>query len=162
AVLVFAASYLATSCLLSLIGHIMRSRAASAALGIIVLALISFGPLAMSLLAVSGGDRVWAVMECVRLLQPPGAAGASSAEDRWQMAFGGAVLLCLWVAALSLILKKLESLRPGAESDYSGGISWDSFYDQVARLFGSKYAPFVGKSLRYHLRCNLVRFSLLT
>jgi hypothetical protein len=29
-------------------------------------------------------------------------------------------------------------------------------------MFGSQYAPLVSKSLRYHLRCNLIRFSLLT
>ncbi|HKQ78585.1 MAG TPA: hypothetical protein VJ810_33105 [Blastocatellia bacterium] len=161
-VLFIAASYLATVCLLSLVSHIMRSRAASAAMGIIILALISFGPLAMSLISVSGGDRMWRVMERLMLFTPPGAAAAMMAEDRWQMAFGGAALLCAWVATLTLMLRKLESLRPGAESTFSGGISWDNFYDQIARLFGSEYAPFVSKSLRYHLRCNLVRFSLLT
>lgn len=161
-VLFIAASYLATVCLLSLISRIMRSRAASAAMGIIVLALISFGPLAMSLLAVSGGEWMWRVTERLLLFTPPGAAAAMMAEDRWQVAFSATALLCIWVAALTVLLKKLESLRPVAESNYSGGISWDNFYDQLARLFGSKYAPFVSKSLRYHLRCNLVRFSLLT
>jgi len=162
AALFIAASYLATVCLLSLIGRITRSRAASSALGIIVLALISFGPLAMSLLAVSGADGTWRLIGQLLLLTPPGAAAAMMAEDRWQVAFGAAALLGVWVAALALALKKLESLPSGAEAKFSGAISWDDFYDQIARLFGRKYAPFVSKSLRYHLRCNLVRFSLLT
>src|SRR5262249_42267813 len=91
-----------------------------------------------------------------------GAAAAMMAEDRWQVAFGAAALLVIWIAALALALKKLESLPPGVEAKFSGGIIWDDFYDQIAGLFGRKYAPFVSKSLRYHLRCNLIRFSLLT
>ncbi|MGH9767363.1 MAG: hypothetical protein ACREAB_08010 [Blastocatellia bacterium] len=162
AALFIAASYLATTCLLSIIGHIMRSRAASAAMGLIVLALISFGPLAMSLLAVSGGERVWRFTGRLLLFTPPGAAAAMMAEDRWQVVFGGATLLVVWVVALALAMKKLESLPPGSEAKFSGGISWDGFYDQIAGLFGRKYAPFVSKSLRYHLRCNLIRFSLMT
>ncbi len=162
ALLFIAASYLATVCILSFISHIMRSRAASAALGILVLALISFGPLAMSVLAVSDGDRMFSSLGRFLLFTPPGAAAAMMAEDRWPVAFGATALMFFWVAALTLSLKKLESLRPGAESKFSGGISWENLYDQVARLFGSKYAPFISKSLRYHLRCNLVRFSLLT
>lgn len=162
AVLFVAASYLATVCLLSLIGHIMRSRAASSALGIIVLALISFGPLALALLDASEAGGVWRLIGQLLLFTPPGAAAAMMTEGRWHMAFGAAALLVVWVAALTLLLKKLESLRPGAEANFSGGISWDGFYDQIAGLFGRQYAPLVSKSLRYHLRCNLVRFSLLT
>jgi hypothetical protein len=162
AALFVAASYLVTVCLLSLISHIMRSRAASSTLGIIVLALISFGPLAVSMLAATEADGVWRLIEHLLLFTPPGAAAAMMAEDRWQMAFGAGVLLVAWVAALTLMLKKLEGLRPGAEAHYSGGVSWDNFYDQVAGLFGRQYAPLVSKSLRYHWRCNLVRFSLLT
>lgn len=160
AALFVAASYLATVCLLSLISHIMRSRAASSALGIIVLALISFGPLA--LLAASDAGGVWRLSGQLLVFTPPGAAAAMMAEDRWHLAFGAAALLVVWVAALALLLKKLESLRPGAKANFSGGISWDGFYDQIAGLFGRQYAPLVSKSLRYHLRCNLVRFSLLT
>ncbi|MGH9751474.1 MAG: hypothetical protein ACREA2_01715 [Blastocatellia bacterium] len=160
AALFVAASYLATVCLLSLVGRIMRSRVASSALGIIILALISFGPLALLAASESGG--VWRLIEQLLLFTPPGAAAAMMAEDRWHLAFGAAALLVVWVAALTLLLKKLERLRPGAKSNFSGEISWDNFYDQIAGLFGRRYAPLVSKSLRYHLRCNLVRFSLLT
>jgi hypothetical protein len=162
AALFVAASYLATTCLLSFIGRIMRSRAASSALGIIVLALMSFGPLAIALLATSGDGGVWRLIGRIMEFTPPGAAAAMMAEDRWGMALGAAALLVVWVAALTLLLRKLESLRPVAEAKISGGISWDGFYDQIGGLFGRQYAPLVSKSLRYHLRCNLIRFSLLT
>ncbi len=161
AALFVASGYLATACLLSLVGRVMRSRAASAVMGIFMLALISFGPLAMSLAAVSAGDKLWRVVDKILLFTPPGVAAAMMV-DRWQSPFGAALLLLVWVAVLAVALSKLESLPPGAEEKSSGEISWDDFYDQIAGLFGRKYAPFVGKSLRYHLRCNLVRFSLLT
>src|SRR5262249_10066494 len=125
AAMFIAASYLATVCLLSLISRIMRSKVASAAMGIIVLALISFGPLAMSLLAVSGAVHAWRLIGQLLLFTPPGAAAAMMAEDRWQVAFGAAALLVIWIAALALALKKLESLPPGVEAKFSGGIIWD-------------------------------------
>jgi len=166
AALFIAASYLATACLLSFIGRIMRSRAASSTLGIIVLALVSFGPLALSLLAASGADGVWRSLGGLLLFTPPGAAAAMMTGDRLPMALSAAALLVVWVAALTLLLKKLESHRPDAEANFSGGISsdgfWDGGYDRVAGMFGRQYAPLVSKSFRYHLRCNLIRFSLLT
>ncbi len=162
AALFVGASFLATVCLLSIIGHILRSRVASTALGIIVLLLVSFGPLAMSLLAVSGGDRMWKLVGQILRLTPPGAAGSMMAADSWQATLGGAALLVIWITGLAWILRKLESLPPVTETGASGGISWDDFYDQIAGLFGRNYAPLVSKSLRYHLRCNLVRFSLMT
>jgi hypothetical protein len=165
AALFIAASYLATICLLSFIGRIMRSRAASAALGIIVLALLSFGPLTFSLLLTSGAGG--ALEKIGRLLRftPSGAAATMMAESSWGRVLGAAALLAVWVAALALLLKKIESLRFGAETNSSGVMSdrfWDSFYDRVAGIFGRRYAPLVSKSLRYNLRCNLIRFSLLT
>lgn len=162
AALFVAASYLATTCLLALIGRIMRSRAASSALGIILLALMSFGPLAIALLIGSEDDGVWRLIGQLLLFTPPGAAAAMMAEDRWRMALGAAAVLFVWVAALTFLLRKLGSMRPVAEAKISGGISWDGFYDQIGGLFGRQYAPLVSKSLRYHLRCNLIRFSLLT
>jgi hypothetical protein len=164
--LFIAASYLATVCLLSFIGRIARSRTASSTLGIIVLALFSFGPLALSGLAASDAEGVWRLIERLLLFTPPGAAATMMSEQRWGMALGRAAILVVWVAALALLLKKIESLRLGAEANSSGVISsdgiWDSFYDRIAGMFGRQYAPLVSKSLRYHLRCNLIRFSLIT
>jgi hypothetical protein len=171
AALFVAASYLATVCLLSFIGRIMRSRAASSTLGILVLALLSFGPLAFSLLITSGAEGVWEQIGRLLPFTPSGAAAAMMAPlpaDGWGRGLSAAALLVVWVAALALLLKKIESLRLGAEANSSDGMSdgfggfWDGFYDRIAGLFGRRYAPLVGKSLRYHLRCNLIRFSLLT
>ena len=165
AALFIAASYLATVCLFSFIGRVMRSRRASSTFGILVLAMLSFGPLAVSLLVSSKAEDAWRFIERLLLFTPPGAAAAMMAEDRLSTALGPAALLVVWVAALVLLLKKIESLRLDAEANSSGGLSngdWDNFYDRIAGMFGRRYAPFVSKSLRYHLRCNLIRFSLLT
>src|SRR5215475_4929880 len=99
ATLFIAASYLATVCLLSFIGRMMRSRATSAMLGIIALALISFGPLALSLVAGSNAAGAWRLIERLMLFTPPGAAAAMMAEDRPGVAFGAAAMLIVWVAA---------------------------------------------------------------
>jgi hypothetical protein len=107
AALLVGASYLATMCLLSFIGRMMRSRAASAALGIIALALISFGPLALSLVAGSNAAGMWRLIERLLLFTPPGAAAAMMAEDRPGMAFSAAAMLIVWVAALAMLLKKI-------------------------------------------------------
>jgi hypothetical protein len=133
------------------------------------LALISFGPLALSLVAGSNAAGMWRLIERLLLFTPPGAAAAMMAEDRPGMAFSAAAMLIVWVAALAMLLKKIESLRPGSGANFSGEMSYGfgdgasaDFYDRIAGIFGSRYAPLVGKSLRYHLRCNLIRFSLLT
>jgi hypothetical protein len=166
AALFVAASYLATVCLFSFIGRIMRSRAAASTFAIVILALLSFGPLLLSLLVASNAEGVWRLIEPLLLFTPPGAAAKMMAEDGPGTALGSVALLVVWVAALALLLKKIESLRPGNEGNSAGGISpdgfWDGFYDRIAGLFGSQYAPLLSKSLRYHLRCNIIRFSLLT
>jgi hypothetical protein len=162
AALFIAACYLATVILLAMIGHVMSSRSASAAMGLVTLLLATFGPLAVSLLAVSGGDRLWRSVERILQFTPPGAAVMMMLGDSFLAVFGGLALLIGWVAALGWMLNRVESLQPATETRISGEISWDGFYDQIAGLFGRKYAPFVSKSLRYHLRCNLVRFSLIT
>jgi hypothetical protein len=162
AALFIATCYLATICLLSFIGHVMRSRAASTVMGILLLLLVSFGPLALSLLTASGDERVWEAAGRIFRLTPPGAAAAMMAGNRWPVAVGNGALLMGWVLALAWVLNRLERMPPITATEASGGISWNDFYDQIAGLFGRKYAPYVSKSLRYHLRCNLVRFSLMT
>jgi hypothetical protein len=166
AALFVAASYLATACLFSFISRIMRSRAASSTFAIVVLALVSFGPFLLSLLVASNAEGMWRLIEPLLLFTPPGVAATIMAEDRPGIALGAGALLVVWVAALALLLKKIESPRPGTERNSASGISpdsfWDGFYDRIAGMFGSQYAPLVSKSLRYHLRCNMTRFSLLT
>ncbi len=160
--LFIATGYLAAACLLSAIGLMMRTRTGAALLGVIVLLLVSLGPLAISLVAVSKRAEFWKLLDQFLRLTPPGAAATMMMGDAPPAILRAAILLILWLAALAWALKKLESLPPITDVTFSGRITWDDFYDQVARLFGRRHAPFVSKSLRYHLRCNLIRFSLIT
>jgi hypothetical protein len=157
-----AASYLATAVLLSLIGLIMRSRTGAALLGVVVVLLVSFVPLAISVIAVSKSTTLWKLFDQILRLAPPGAAAEMMTGDAPLAVFVNLVLLLVWGLALTLALARLESLPPVAEGAGMGRITWDDFYDQIAALCGRAYAPLVGKSLRYHLRCNLIRFSLIT
>jgi hypothetical protein len=162
ALLFIAASYLATTVLLSIIGLIMRSRAGSALLGVTVVLLVSFVPLAISLMAVSKSAVLWKLFDQILRLLPPGATAGMMTTESLSALFGNLILLIAWCAGLGWVLEKLESLPPITEGSFSGEITWDDFYDQIAGLFGRQYAPLVSKSLRYHLRCNLIRFSLIT
>jgi hypothetical protein len=157
-----AASYLATATLLSIISLIMRSRAGAALTGMIVLLFISLGPLAIALLATSNRAEFGRLIDRILRFTPPGVAAGMMTGDTLLMVFWNTILLSAWVAALALAVSKLERLPPSVETSGSGRISWDDFYDQIARLFGRAHAPLVSKSLRYHLRCNLIRFSLIT
>ncbi len=157
-----AASYLATACLLSLVGLIMRSRRGTALMGVIVLLLVSFGPLAISLIAVSKRESFWKLIDRMLRFTPSGAAATMMTGDTLLMVLGSALLLIAWCAALAWSLDRIERIPPITEGAVSGQATWDDLYDQIARLFGRNHAPFVARSLRYQLRCNLIRFSLIT
>ncbi len=162
AVLFIAASHLTTVCLLSVIAVIMRSRTGAAILGVSALLFVSFGPLAISLAAISKGRVFWELLDLIVRLTPPGAAAGVMSGDTLFVLLGNALVLVAWIVALAWTLKKLERLPPITEGQGSGRIKWDGFYDQIAGLFGRQHAPLVSKSLRYHLRNNLISFSLIT
>ncbi|MGH9851200.1 MAG: hypothetical protein ACREBD_15290 [Blastocatellia bacterium] len=157
-----AASYLATTGLLSIISLIMRSRKGAALMGVVVLLLVSLGPLVISLIATSKRVGLWKLLDQILRLTPPGAAAAMMTGDTLLTVASNALLLMIWVAALVWAVNKLETLPPVIETSVTGRITWDDYYDQIAGLFGRNHAPLVSKSLRYHLRCNLIRFSLIT
>jgi len=93
---------------------------------------------------------------------PPGATATMMLGESARTIAGNFFLLASWCVVLVLVLRKLESIPPISEDSLVGGITWNDFYDRCAGIFGSKYAPFVSKALRYNLRCNLIRFSLIT
>ncbi|MFN0085760.1 MAG: hypothetical protein ACKVX9_10260 [Blastocatellia bacterium] len=162
ALLFIAANYLTTSVLLAVIGLVMQTRRGSALLGVLVLLMISFGPLAISLFAVAKGNSLWLTLDRYLKFTPPGAATLMMIGDTAPKVFGSALLLAGWCAILAVVLRRLEAVRPSDDFAGAGRIEWDDYYDQVAGLFGRARAPYVSKALRYHLRCNIIRFSLIT
>ena len=162
AALFICANYLTTSVLLLIISSMMRTRRGSAILGGTALALVTLGSAAISAISVARSGWVSWQLDYLLSFTPPGAAAAMMiGESVFQVSINF-LLLVVWCVALMLILRKLESLPPVFDSASAGNSVWDDLCDQAARPFGPKYGPFVGKSLRYHLRCNMIRFSLLT
>jgi hypothetical protein len=162
ALLFITANYLTTSVLLAVIGLVMQTRRGSALLGVLVLLMISFGPLAISLFAVSRGKSLWLALDRYLKFTPPGAATLMMIGDTAPIVFGSALLLAAWCALLVLALRRLEAYRPADDFVGGGKIEWNDYYDQIAGLFGRGLAPYIAKALRYHLRCNIIRFSLIT
>lgn len=156
------ANYLATMVLLTLVGRAMETRGGSGVLGTLVLLLVSFGPLTVALLVKTNAAVIWNALDSALKFLPPGAAADIIVGESVLGAARGLLVLLLWCFGLALALERLESRSPTTRSLDAGVIVWRDFYDHLGNLFGKRYAPLISKSLRYHLRCNMVRFSLIT
>ncbi len=162
AIIFIIANYLATIVLLTVVGIVMETRRGSSVLGTVVLLLVSFGPLAIALLVNKRKEAAWNAMDRILQFTPPGAAAGVIAGDTAANVLSSFILLLLWCLALVWVLEKLETRPVSVGAVTSGSIVWQDYLDQTGNLFGHRYAPLVSKSLRYHLRCNMIRFSLLT
>jgi hypothetical protein len=155
-------NYLAAVIVLSIVGLMVRTRRGSAILGILVLGVISFGPLALSVVTTLKGRYVWDRFDQLLMATPPGAAATMMLGRSAAAVIISLMILIAWCIGLMLILKRLENAPPVSETVWSGSVIWNDFYDRATGVFGASYGPLVGKALRYNLRCNLIRFSLLT
>lgn len=163
ATLIFiAANYLSTIVLLTVVGLIMETRRGSGVLGTIVLLLVSFGPLLIALLLNTRKTATLNALDRIVSFTPAGAAAELIIGDTMVKALSGLVLLLLWCVALLWALEKLEMRPRNVAQTTAGHIAWRDVYDQLGGFFGKRYGPLVTKSLRYHVRCNIIRFSLLT
>lgn len=162
AVLFVVSDYLAAMILLAVVGLLVRTRRGAGVLGAIVLAAVSFGPLAVSVIGFLRGRDFWQGLDYLLSFTPPGAAASMMLGTSFAEIAGNALLLIAWCIAQTAVLNWLERLPPVSDNPTRGGIRWNDGYDRVASLFGRKYGPHVGKALRYNLRCNLIRFSLIT
>ncbi|MBL8191189.1 MAG: hypothetical protein JNK38_24445 [Acidobacteria bacterium] len=156
------ANYLATIVLLTAVGLVMETRRGSGLIGTIVLLVVSFGPLAIALLINSRKAAVWSALDSLLKLTPPGAAAGALLGDTAASVIGSFILLLIWCLALLWTLEKLETRPHSTDQTTTTSIVWEDYTDQLGKLFGHRYAPLVSKSLRYHLRCNMIRFSLIT
>ncbi len=161
-ILFIVANYLATAVLLSVVEIMMQTRTGSVLLGSAVILLVSFGPLVIASLVAARSEGIWRALDSLLEATPPGVAAAMIAGDDLVRVLGGCSLLLFWCIALAYILNRLERQPQIQQTAVAGSISWDDLYDRIGDLLGGKYGALVSKSLRYHLRCNLVRFSLVT
>lgn len=156
------AGYLAAAFSLWLADLIVESRNGAALFSALVILLVSFGPLAIASLAASHRFDFWPVLDQLLKFTPPGAAAAMMAGDSPLLVLAGAACLCVWCGGLAFLLLRLERRPRSPRSASPENISENDFYDRIGKTFGPRYGPLVSKSLRYHLRSNLIRFSLIT
>jgi hypothetical protein len=161
-ILFIVVNYLATAILLAVAGIIVETRTGTALFSALVILLVSFGPLAIAPLITAHRFDIWLAFDQFLRATPPGAAAAMMSGDGTRTILGGAGLLLFWCGALVYILMRLEMRPRGSKSAVSGIIIRSDFIDQIGKLMSGRYGPLVSKSLRYHLRSNLIRFSLIT
>ena len=169
AVLFIFASYLTTAALLSIVNRLMLTRQGTAILWGGALTIFSIGPILISSLDPTLTRRIWGMVDAVLRWLPPGlAAGMMVGPLRLAM-LGQALVLLGWIAGLAAFLGWLERrpvrLDEGGADLSPNALMVPDMITQVSRFFapvGDHYVPLIDKSLRYHLRCNLIRYSLIT
>lgn len=154
--------YLATAVLLAVIGVITQSRLGAAILGSLLLLLVSFMPLLLVRLDEQYKFAFPQILELVLRFSPPGAAAAMITGQSLSKVLGGAALLLVWSAFFVSLLKWVDQRRLTRQVKAKAEIDWDNQYDRIGKMLGTNYGPLISKSLRYHLRCNSIRFGLVT
>lgn len=158
AVLLVAVNYLLARFIAGVIERILHIRG-----GAVILMLLLFTffiiPAMLGPMLARNKALVGPILAVLRFTPPFGAAAAMAAGAA--SAGLGVLLLCVWAAAL-LGLIFLDERRPvAARAAAKAAASWDSSYDRVAAWFGPEYGPLVGKTLRYYLRSNRVRYNYI-
>ena len=151
--------YLSSVVLLSVADLILSRRGGGTILGATAFLLF----VAAGLLAVSGADPSnasgWREADLVLRLLPPGAAASLLGGLDSPSALPDVTTLLLWAGFLASALvcaerRALSDTPATAVSDAFGILC-----DRMEGLFSGSFGPLVGKALRYHLRCDRVRFS---
>jgi len=70
-------------------------------------------------------------------------------------------LLAGWTAASLVLLAVIERQAALPRSAAAAAVTWDDRYERIASIFGPTMAPLVGRSLRYYVRSNKVRFNYI-
>jgi hypothetical protein len=158
ATLYVAETYVAVMLAIELAEAVTGVRAGAAA----VSALAICGLILISIIAPSIPVHGWPGFpsdtgNCVRYFPPGLTAHLMAGPDR-RSAFSSVMMLAAWLVILTACLY-LQQHR-GVRTVRCRRLCWNSPYDRVAALFGRALSPHVGKTLRYLLRCNRVRFNL--
>lgn len=153
-------TYLTSMVLLTLINRMLQYRSGTTILSGIVLGLFAISAM-VGPFVFHSNNPVWA-QSLDRALQflPPGIVAALLTVPTFMTGLFGVLMLIVWCAISANTLRALER-RPVVRVVVVDKISWENPYDWLANLFGPTYAPLVGKFLRYYLRCNRVRYSLI-
>jgi hypothetical protein len=70
-------------------------------------------------------------------------------------------LLAGWIAALLILLAAIEKQAARPRSAAAEVATWDDRYERIGSIFGPTMAALIGRSLRYYVRSNKVRFNYI-
>jgi hypothetical protein len=159
AVVLAVANYLFARVILSTIERLIATRGGP----VVVLAIIVCFALLPGVLAEKlAHDRALAkAFVGVLTYTPPFAAGSLMTGATAARALADFALLVAWIAVLFAIVFLMERFPQAPRTIAKAAARWDSPYDRAAAIFGPEYGPLVGKTLRYCLRNNRVRYNLL-
>jgi len=151
--------YLLVAVLVSLVGKVLETRIGPLLLMIaamtVYLSLVFGAPL-----AAEHGVALLPLALRAREFTPAAGAAHLMMGAGWQARIGGAALLVAWALGGAMALKLVEPLRFAHRQDTSPSVTGASWYDALGDCFAPEVGPLVAKAMRYHLRCNRVRYSL--
>ncbi|MEO8368486.1 MAG: hypothetical protein ABI806_04745 [Candidatus Solibacter sp.] len=147
--LLFVANYLAARLVGIFIDQLMQRKGGGAILLPGFMALAFLPSIAIPLLS-KRPALVAAVVHRLQYTPPFGAAAAMLHPGIAGLAGVGVILI--WIAGLALALTWMEQHPPRAQVTESATISWESPFDRVGALFGTRMGPLVGHWLRFYGR----------
>lgn len=160
AVLFVAMSYVIASILLSLADFMLQNRRGETFVSAIVFAVLLITGLAVPVLINSSFRPDPAIVDSLLRFTPPGIAAALMTGPTIMTGVADAAALLAWCCVVSSLWWMLQNRPVPSRSRQEIEISWNNGYDKLANVFKRCYAPLTSKALRYHMRCNRVRFNL--
>lgn len=157
-----AATYLCAAIVALIVRKLLQYRTAGLILTVLgVLLILTFVLVATTAVTSEDTSQIWPVANALLACTPARAAAWVVGGYTLFSRVAAATILLSWVLAGAIglrIIERFELAMPPGSAELPEG---DDYYDAVARLFPARLRPLVAKSLRYHLRCNRVRYSLV-
>lgn len=100
-------------------------------------------------------------MLAVLRFTPPFAAAALMASAGAATLSRHFAVLAGWIATLLVALAAIEKQAARPRSAAAAAATWDNRYERIASIFGPATAPLIGRTLRYYVRSNKVRFNYI-
>jgi hypothetical protein len=157
-VLLLITDYLLARVLATLIEWLSHVRGGTAILFLMLISVCMLPGLLIPRLAKAHGAK--AAMMAMLHYTPPFAAAALMVNAGAGL-FHQFGLLAGWIAALLVALAAIEKQAARPRGAVAAAVAWDNRYDRVASIFGPAMAPLIGRSLRYYVRSNKVRFNYI-
>lgn len=155
--LLWIADYLLARVLATLIEWLSHVKGGTAILFVMLMSVCLLPGLVIPRLAKAHGAKQ-TLLAALRYSPPFAAAGLMVNAGRLLDHLG---LLAGWIAALLTALVVIEKQAARPRSAAAVAVTWNDSYARVASVFGPGMAPLVGRSLRYYVRSNKVRFNYI-